>query len=89
MAAGLEQVMPSLIKRLRDLRYKIFYGMALSRRFNLVTLGAPESICKWTICPTGLGPDSIIYSAGVGSELIDGCADAINGIAADVERIAP
>ena len=61
--------MPTLIKRLRDLRYKIFYGMALSRRFHLVTLGAPESICKWTICPTGLGPDSIIYSAGVGSDI--------------------
>jgi len=61
--------MPTLSKRLRDLRYKLFYGMALSRRFNLVTLGAPESICKWTICPTGLGSDSIVYSAGVGSDI--------------------
>jgi len=61
--------MPTLQKRLRDLRYKLFYGMALSRRFELVTLGAPESICQWTICPTGLGPNSIIYSAGVGSDI--------------------
>src|SRR5262245_12102984 len=61
--------MPTLQKRLRDLRYKLFYRMALSRRFDLVTLGAPESICKWTICPTGLGPNSIVYSAGVGSDI--------------------
>jgi len=61
--------MPNLQKSLRDLRYKIFYGMVLSRRFDLATLGAPDSICQWTICPTGLGPRSIIYSAGVGSDI--------------------
>ncbi len=61
--------MPTLQKYLRDLRYKLFYGLALSRRYKLVTLGAPESICKWTICPTELGPHSIIYSAGVGSDI--------------------
>jgi FkbM family methyltransferase len=61
--------MPNLQKRLRDLRYKLFYGLLLSRRFDLVTLGAADSICQWTIGPKGLGPRSIIYSAGVGSDI--------------------
>jgi len=61
--------MATLPKRLKDLRYQLFYGLVLSRRFDLSTLGAPESICKWTICPTGLNSQSIIYSAGVGSDI--------------------
>jgi FkbM family methyltransferase len=61
--------MPTLKKWLRDLRYQMFYGIVLSRRFKLISLGAPDSICKWTICPTGLGPGSIVYSAGVGSDI--------------------
>jgi FkbM family methyltransferase len=61
--------MPTLQKYLRDLRYNLFYGFALSRRFSLQTLGAPDSICKWTIHPTGLGPQSIVYSAGIGSDI--------------------
>ncbi len=65
----MEQTMPTLIKRLKDLRYKLFYGLALSHRFDLATLGGSDSICQWTICPTGLGPRSIVYSAGVGSDI--------------------
>src|SRR5436190_1940338 len=61
--------MPKLQKRLRDLRYRLFYGMVLSRRFDLATLGAADSICQWTISPTRLGPRSVIYSAGVGSDI--------------------
>ena len=36
--------MPTLKKKLRDLRYRLFYGLLLCRRFELMTLGAPDSI---------------------------------------------
>jgi FkbM family methyltransferase len=61
--------MPKLPKFIRDLRYRLFFGMILSRRFNLITLCAPGSICPWTICPDGLNAKSIIYSGGVGSDI--------------------
>jgi len=60
--------MPTTLKKLRDLRYWIFYRLLL-RRAELVTLGAPTSICKWVICPVGLGCGSIVYSGGVGSDI--------------------
>lgn len=60
--------MPGLSKTFRDIRYRIFYGLLL-RRAELVTLGAPGSICPWTICPVGLNTRSIVYSAGVGSDI--------------------
>src|SRR5438132_4867846 len=55
-------------KPLRDLRYRMFYSLVL-RKAELVTLGAPDSICQWTVCPTGLGPGSIVYSGGIGSDI--------------------
>ena len=61
--------MATLKKTLRDLRYRLFYGLLLNRRFQLMTLGAPSSICQWTICPTGLSQRSIVYSGGIGSDI--------------------
>jgi FkbM family methyltransferase len=58
-----------LPKSLKDLRYRLFYGLVLNRRFELVTLCAPGSICPWTICPTWLDARSIVYSGGVGSDI--------------------
>jgi len=60
--------MNEAMKAFRDLRYQVFYRL-LMRRAELLTLGAPDSICKWTICPTGLGKQSIVYSAGLGSDI--------------------
>jgi len=40
-----------------------------NRRFELITLCAPGSICPWTICPDGLNAKSVIYSGGVGSDI--------------------
>jgi len=57
------------MKILKDLRYQLFYSLLLKRGCDLVTLGAPDSICKWTICPAGLGRDSIVYSGGLGSDI--------------------
>src|SRR5439155_12486669 len=61
--------MAMLSKRLRDLRYRLFYGLLLNRRFELVTLCAPGSICPWTICPTDLNASSIVYGGGIGSDI--------------------
>ena len=58
-----------LPKVLRDFRYQFFYGLALSRGFELTTLGAADSICKWTICPTGLSSSSVVYSGGLGRDI--------------------
>ena len=58
-----------LPKSVRDLRYRLFYGVLIRRGYKLETLCAPGSICPWTICPTGLNSKSIIYSAGVGSDI--------------------
>jgi FkbM family methyltransferase len=60
---------PKLPKFIRDLRYRLFFGLLLSRRFKLVTLCGPGSICPWTICPDGLNAKSVIYSGGVGSDI--------------------
>jgi len=61
--------MPTLSRRLKDLRYHIFRGLLLNRGFKLVTLCGPNSICPWTICPDGLGVGSIVYSGGIGSDI--------------------
>ena len=60
--------MPTLPRKLKDLRYRIFYGL-LIRRAELVTLCAPGSICPWTICPRGLNAASVVYSGGIGSDI--------------------
>ena len=54
------------LRRLKDLRYGIFFGLLKSRASGLRTLGTD---CAWTIQPDGLGPDSVIYSAGVGRHI--------------------
>lgn len=60
---------PRLPSVIRDLRYRLFFGLVLNRGFKLATLCAPGSICPWTICPDGLNAKSIIYSGGVGSDI--------------------
>jgi len=61
--------MSLLPKPIRDLRYRIFYGLLLSRKFKLVMLGDRSYGVQWTICPTGLGPESVVYSGGVGEDI--------------------
>ncbi len=58
---------------------------------TLVALGHPPTEAERLVrnLYAALAGLESVSGAGVGSELIDGCADAINGIAADVERIAP
>ena len=61
--------MPKLPKLVRDLRYQLFYKLLLKRGFELVTLGDPGCGLQWTICPTGLNAQSIVYSGGLGSDV--------------------
>src|SRR5437762_3528901 len=58
-----------LPKGLRDLRYRLFYSLVLRRGLELATLGAQDSICKWTICPQGLNSKSVVYSGGLGRDI--------------------
>lgn len=60
--------MATFSRKLKNIRYRVFYGLLL-RRAELVTLCAPGSICPWTICPSGLNAASVVYSAGVGSDI--------------------
>lgn len=61
--------MTSLVQRLKDLRYKMFYGLLLKKDVPLTTLCAPGSICPWTISTAGLNPLSVVYAGGVGSDI--------------------
>jgi FkbM family methyltransferase len=54
---------------LRGLRYRAFYALLINRKFKLVTLGDQSYGLQWTICPTGLGPESVVYSGGVGEDI--------------------
>jgi FkbM family methyltransferase len=56
-------------KKLRDLRYRLFYGLLVRRNCELVMLGDRSLGVQWTICPDGLGPKSIVYSGGVGTDI--------------------
>lgn len=57
------------LRTLKDLRYRLFYGLMQKRGFPLVSMGNPDTGCAWTFCPRGLGPGSIIYSGGVGRDV--------------------
>jgi len=57
------------MENFRNMRYRMFYGLVLTRRYELITLCAPGSICPWTICPTFLNKRSIIYGGGIGSDI--------------------
>ncbi len=61
--------MPKLPLKIRNLRYRLFYGLLLDRRYELLTLCAPGSICPWTICPDELNENSIVYGGGIGSDI--------------------
>ena len=61
--------MASLLRLLRDLRYRLFYGILTKRGYNLLELGNRSTGCSWTFCPDGLSSSSIVYSGGVGRDI--------------------
>ena len=54
------------IRRIKDLRHRIFYSLITSKRFDIQTYG---NECAWTIAPTGFSSASVVYSAGVGGDI--------------------
>lgn len=56
----------SALRWLKDLRFRIAYGLVTRRHPNKVRLGGAW---QWTIDPTGLGPDSVVYCAGAGDDI--------------------
>lgn len=61
--------MASLIRELKGVRYRIFYGALLRRGFELLELGNRATGCSWTFCPDGLNTESVVYSGGVGRDV--------------------
>lgn len=60
--------MASFTRGLKDLRYKVFYGLLL-RRGNLLELGNRATGCNWFFHPDGLDAGSIVYSGGIGRDV--------------------
>ena len=60
--------MSDLIRSLKNLRYRLFYG-ALLRRANLLELGNRGTGCSWFFCPDGLNKNSVVYGGGVGRDI--------------------
>jgi len=61
--------MKKLGPRIRYLRYLLNKALLLRRGFPLCTLGDKSNACAWTLCPHGLGAQSVVYSAGVGKDI--------------------
>ena len=59
----------SLLRTLKDLRFRLFYGLLLRRDFPLIELGERVNGCSWVFCPDGLNANSIIYGGGVGRDI--------------------
>src|ERR1043166_4616347 len=52
--------------RLKDLRHSLFYALITRPNRETVTLGGS---CPWTIQVGSIGPNSVVYSAGVGGDV--------------------
>lgn len=54
---------------LAELQHDVFYRLLHRPTSGLVELGEATLGCNWTICSKNLGPNSVIYSAGVGRDI--------------------
>lgn len=61
--------MSSFGLRFRNLRYKLFYWIFLTRGYRLEACGNRATGCEWFFHPEGLNPQSVVYSAGVGRDI--------------------
>ena len=61
-----------LRRRMIWLRYLALQAFVVRRGYSLCTLGNQQIGCGWTFCPAGLGPESTVYSGGVGNDRWDG-----------------
>ncbi len=58
-----------LPETLRTWRYRLFYKVLLENRGERLRLGKEAGGCSWTICPTGLTNESVVYTGGVGNDV--------------------
>ncbi len=58
-----------MIRRLKDVRYRLFYGALVRRGYRLLEMGDRRTECHWFFCPDGLNAQSVIYSGGVGRDI--------------------
>ena len=56
-------------RRILYLRHLLKGALLIRGGFPLCTLGEKNTGCGWTFSPAGLGPDSIVYSGGVGNDI--------------------
>src|SRR5882757_5014443 len=56
-------------RRLLYIRYLLTRALLIRSGYPLRELGERSSGCAYTICPVGLGPESVIYSGGVGKDI--------------------
>jgi len=56
-------------RRMIYLRYLALQASVVRRGYPLRTLGNEQIGCGWTFCPDGLGPQSVVYSGGVGKDI--------------------
>jgi FkbM family methyltransferase len=61
--------MPKLPLFIRNLRFKIFYGLLVSKRYPMEMFGDLSYGVQWSVCPRLLNADSIVYSGGVGEDI--------------------
>jgi FkbM family methyltransferase len=60
--------MPNLIRSIKNLRYRVFYGLLL-RKANLVEFGDRGNGCSWFFCPDDLNKNSVVYGGGIGRDV--------------------
>jgi FkbM family methyltransferase len=61
--------MAALTRSIKNLRYRIFYNLFMNREHKIIALGDPRGMCQWNICAEGLGPGSVVYSGGLGTDV--------------------
>ncbi|MCW1923528.1 FkbM family methyltransferase [Luteolibacter arcticus] len=61
---------PASIRALvAGIRHDLFYSLLHRPIDGLEDLGDPTDSCNWTVLTRGLGPDSVVYSAGIGRDI--------------------
>ena len=56
-------------RRTLYVRHLLLSAFVVRRGPRLCSLGEKSTGCSWTFCPEGLGPESVIYSGGVGKDI--------------------
>lgn len=59
----------TLTRKIRDLRYSIFYSLLRDNNYRVVPFGNEATECAWSIHPDIINKNSIVYSGGVGNDV--------------------